>query len=169
MSMTFYAQPYDVSATGFYFEDAKTFERKSKTIINDYGGIVEEFEIQFIDGERIDAELFKAIGVHQGNIIAFAKHAPDLDEWEKINIIIAAGECGYKFDIESDHPDHFGIDVYSVDSLRDLAIEFVNDGLFGEIPKHLENYIDIDAIAADLRFDYTETKIAGMPIVYRAS
>jgi len=52
--------------------------------------------------------------------------------------------------------------------MRELAEQFVNDGVFGEIPEHLENYIDIDAIAADLSHDYTETVIAGMPIVYRA-
>ncbi|MEM9422328.1 MAG: antirestriction protein ArdA [Pseudomonadota bacterium] len=168
MNITLYAQPYDLAATGFYFEDIETFKTKSRTLKNDYGETVEEFEIQFIDGEALDAALFKALGVHQGNVCDFLETAPDWEDWEKINIVIACAECGYNFDIESDHPDHFGITVYGVNSLRELAAEFLNDGLFGDIPKHLENYIDIEAIAAGLRHDYTETVIAGMPIVYRA-
>ena len=168
MTITLYAQPYDLASTGFYFEDFNTFRQKTKNFKNDYGEVVEEFEIQFIDGEKLDAELFKALGVHQGNAKQFLETAPQWEEWEKINIIIAASECGYSFDIESDAPDHFGVTVYNVDSLQELAAEFLNDGVFGEIPAHLENYIDIDALAADLRHDYVETTIAGMPIVYRA-
>jgi hypothetical protein len=52
---TFYAQPYDISATGFYFDIEDQYQAKIRTIKNDYGQTVEEFEIQFIDGETIDA------------------------------------------------------------------------------------------------------------------
>jgi len=63
-----------------------------------------------------------------------------------------------------------GIDKYDVeihdyrnnssftDTFELLAQDFVNDGLFGEIPTSLENYIDYEAIARDLRFDYTEVE-----------
>lgn len=168
MSISLYAQPYAISATGFLFNDGDTFNRKAKQNRNDYGDPVEEYEIQFIDGETLDAELFKALGVHQGNVCTFLETAPQWEEWEKINIIIACGECGYSFDIESDHPDHFGITIYHVDSLRDLAIEFVNEGLFGEIPESIQYHIDYESIARDLGLDYAETVIAGTSIVYRA-
>lgn len=61
-----------------------------------------------------------------------------------------------------------GLDSYEVDlydfrenkSFRDtyelLAEEFVEQGLFGEIPKALESFIDYSAIARDLRMDYCE-------------
>ena len=42
------------------------------------------------------------------------------------------------------------------DTFELLAQDFVNDGIFGEIPKAIENYIDYESIAIDLRFDYTE-------------
>ena len=45
------------------------------------------------------------------------------------------------------------------DTFELLAQDFVNDGLFGEIPTSLENYIDYEAIARDLRFDYSEVEI----------
>jgi antirestriction protein len=44
-------------------------------------------------------------------------------------------------------------------SLQTLAADFVDEGLFGEIPKSIANYIDYDAIARDLGFDgYHETR-----------
>ena len=57
--------------------------------------------------------------------------------------------------------------IYEIDSLRQLAEQFVNDDLFGCIPEHLESYIDYDVIARDLSFDYVETKIAGKRLIYR--
>ncbi|MEM9211537.1 MAG: hypothetical protein AAGA63_08615 [Pseudomonadota bacterium] len=62
-----HAQPYDLAAKGFYFESAEEFDTKSKSNRNEYGQPVEEYEIQFIDGEDIDCDLAKAIGIHQGN------------------------------------------------------------------------------------------------------
>lgn len=56
----FYAQPYDLAATGLYFENADTYAAKINSLRNDYGQPVEEFEIQFIDGEAIDCDLAKA-------------------------------------------------------------------------------------------------------------
>lgn len=162
-----HAQPYDLSASGFYFESAEEYQTKAKANRNDYGQPVEEYEIQFIDGEALDDALFEALSIHQGDIKHFLDEACKWEEWEKINVIIAIGECGYAFDRESDDPSDFDVQIYNVDSLKELAIDFINDGLFGDIPEHLENYLDIDAMAADLRHDYTETMIAGMPVVYR--
>ncbi|MGH1353950.1 MAG: antirestriction protein ArdA [Thalassovita sp.] len=66
-------------------------------------------------------------------------------------------------------PDHHGIDFYYVETLRALAEQFVEEGLFGDIPEHLQFYIDYDAIARDLACDYTETTIAGERLIYRAT
>ena len=93
-----------------------------------------------------------------------------IEEWndhQKQTVIIAAGECGYQFDLENDEPDDLDVDIYEHYSLRELAIEFVEEGLLGDIPEPLQFYIDYDAIALDLRADYTETAIAGQNLVYR--
>jgi antirestriction protein len=79
------------------------------------------------------------------------------------------GECGYSFDLKSGAPDDFEVDIYELDSLRELAEQFVEEGLFGEIPKHLENYIDYDAMARDLGMDYSETTIDGKRLIYRCA
>ena len=39
----------------------------------------------------------------------------------------------------------------------------------GDIPEHLQFYIDYDAIARDLAVDYSEIVIAGEYLIYRAS
>lgn len=164
---TFYAQPYSLCASGFYFEDIATYEAKIGAVRDDYGQLVEEFEIQFIDGEAIDAQLFKALSVHQGNVTTFMEKLEDWDDEEKTKLIIAIGECGYDFDIEQDDPQDFDIDLYEVDSLKDLAYQFVDDGLFGDIPERIAFYLDYDAIAHDLGMDYAEIAIGGTNYVYR--
>jgi antirestriction protein len=162
----FYAQPYDISATGFYFEDVETYEAKISSVRNDYGQPVEEFEIQFIDGEAIDCALCTAIGLHQGSVQKVFDLIDTLDDHEKLVLIIAVGECGYAFDPETCEPSDFDVDIYHAESMKALAEQFVDEGSFGEIPEHLAHYIDFEAIARDLAVDFTETEIAGQRLIY---
>ena len=164
-----FAQPYDITAQGFYFESLEDYQAKAQKLRNSAGFPIEEFEIQFIDGDTLDVELFRALGVHQGNFDAFLDAADDWDEWQKIKVIIALGECGYDLDLRTGNPDDFDVDIYEMDSLRDLAEHFVDEGLFGDIPDRLAFYIDYDAIARDLAVDYSETRIDGQNIIYRCS
>lgn len=162
-----YAQPYDVSATGFYFESIEDYQDKAAKAVNDYGQRVEEFEIQFIDGENIDCDLAKAWGLSQCNIAAFFEAAEDWDEYDKMRFIIAVGECGYVFDPAHADPDDYDVEIYHLDSMKELAEQFVDEGLFGDIPERLQFYLDYDAIARDLSVDYAETEIAGQRLIYR--
>lgn len=163
---TLYAQPYDISATGFYFESVGEYDKESKKILNDFGQPVEEFEIQFIDGEQIDCELAQAIGLHQGSFPTFLEACDELDEHDKCILIVAVGECGYNYEPSKTSPRDFDIDLYEMDSLRDLAEYFVGEGLMGEIPENLIMYFDYDALARDLACDYSEITIAGTRHVY---
>jgi antirestriction protein len=162
-----HAQPYDISAHGFFFNSLEVYEAKSSILTNNYGQPVEEFEIQFIDGDEIDCDLFKALDIHQGNFDAYLKACEEWDKHQKINAIIAVGEGGYKFDIHNDSPDDFDITLYEEESLLKLAYAFVEEGLFGKIPENLQSYIDYEAIARDLSMDYSETTIAGTKYIYR--
>ena len=168
MTITLYAQPYDISAVGFYFTNAEDYAAKAENLRNDYGHPVEEFEIQFIDGEAIDAALARALNLSQANFARFFEFVEDWSDYEKLMVIIAVGECCYEFDDKSD-PADFDVDIYHVGSMRELAEQFVEEGLFGEIPEHLANYIDYDAIARDLSVDYSETEIAGQRLIYRCA
>ncbi|MBL1438224.1 MAG: antirestriction protein ArdA [Rhodobacteraceae bacterium] len=163
-----YAQPYDISANGFYFESLEAFQSNAAIARNDYGDPVEEFEIQFIDGENIDCYLAKAWGINQANIGPYFDAVENWEDHGKQVFIIAVGEVGYSFDPATVSADDFDIDIYHVETMKELAEQFVDEGLFGDIPEHLSNYIDMDAIARDLAVDYTETQIAGERLIYRA-
>lgn len=162
-----YAQPYDISAIGFYFSSAEEYTQKAAANRNQVGLPVEEYELQFIDGESIDAKLFEAVGVYQNNFAAFLDACDKWTEDQKRKVIIAVGECCYDFDLHSGNPDDFDVDIYEMNSLKELAEHFVEEGLFGNIPKEIEYYLDYDAIARNLSFDYSEIEISGTRLIYR--
>ncbi len=168
MTTILYAQPYNIEAEGFYFRDGDEYDREAATCKYRFGQPVEEFEIQFIDGERIDCDLAKAIGLNQANFRDFLECADSWEFWEKINTIIALDELGYDFDPHND-PDHYGIDIYHVSTMKELAQQFVEDGCYGDIPETLHFYLDYEAIARDLSVEYTQTNIAGEQFIYRAA
>ena len=164
---TLFAQPYDISSRGFHFHTASEYSAKAAKLKNDYGQPVEEFEIQFIDGESLDANLFEALGVNQANYEPFLEAVIDWSDDDKIKAIIAVGEAGYKFTLGDDTPDRLEVDLYQADSLTDLAAQFVEEGLYGEIPEALRNYIDFEAIARDLSVEYYDVRLNGTGYVYR--
>ena len=167
MTVTLYAQPYDRDARGFYFEDLESYKTNAAIVKNSYGQKVEEFEIQFIEGSGLYCDFAKAYAVNQANLAQFYNAIEEWGDDEKLSFIIAVGECGYRFDPDTVRPDDFDVDIYNVESLKELAEQFIDEGLFGEIPGSLQFYIDYDAIARDLSADYTETTVAGNPLVYR--
>jgi hypothetical protein len=164
---TLYALPYNIDATGFYFDSAEDYAAKAKGNYDRYGQFVEEYEVQFIDGEAIDCELAKAIGLSQCNFSKFFDLIDEWDEGQKVRFIIAVGEGGYSFDLDAGDIDALDIDIYEEDTMRDLTEQFVDDGLFGDIPERLQYYIDYDAIARDLAVEYATTNIAGTRLIYR--
>lgn len=166
MTTKLYAQPYDISATGFYFDTVEEYQERVAKAVNDYGQPVEEFEIQFIDGDLIDCELANAWGINQANFAGLLEAIDDWDIDRKRHYIIVVGECGYRHSDVVDDPDGVEIDLYPVGSMRELAEQFVEEGLFGDIPERLQFYIDLDAIARDLDVDYSLINIAGEGFAY---
>lgn len=161
-----HAQPYDVSATGFHFDTAEEYRQKADKAVNSYGDPVEEFEIQFIDGDSIDVELAKAWELNQANLARYFAVAEKWDDLEKLEFIIAVGECGYSFDPDSVAPSDFDMTIYHHRNLEDLAYDFVSEGLYGEVPEDLQFYVDYEKIAIDLSFEYTQTTIADYDVIY---
>lgn len=163
-----YAQPYDISACGFFFASEEEYLLKAGRLRNGFGQPVEEFEIQFVDGELIDADLFRALGVHQGNFGAFLGACAAWDVHQKVLAVIAAGELGHAFGPDFD-PEGFDIDVYEEESMIDLAREFLAEGLFGDLPETICRYLDWDAIARDMAMDYAEVRIANNTYIFRGN
>ncbi|MDQ0314912.1 hypothetical protein [Amorphus orientalis] len=48
----YFAQPYSLAAVGFYFSDLAEYEAKVSRCRDDHGMPVEEFELQYIDGDH---------------------------------------------------------------------------------------------------------------------
>jgi len=65
--------------------------------------------------------------------------------------VLTQGIDNYDVDIYNYSNDTSFTDVYEL-----LAYDMVQEGLFGEIPTYLENYIDYSAIGRDLSYDYVE-------------
>ena len=163
-----YALPYNRSVEGFFFQTIDQYRQSAEGLTDSFGQPVEEFEIQFIDGGQIDCELFEAWRVSQASLAAYLEA---VDGWRlehKMIFIIAVSSCGYAAHEVADDPERIELDIYHVDSLRELAEQFVDEGLFGDIPDRLQPYLDYDAIARDLGIDgYDEVIVAGERLVYR--
>ena len=140
MALTLYAQPYDVSATGFRFGSIDDSEIAAARCRNDVGPPVEEFEIQFIGGDLLDCELVRALNLNQSNLPQFFDLCA-LPVWEKAILTIALGEYAYDLPAGEINVDAFDIEIYELNSMRELAEQFVDEGLMGEIPDHLLRYL----------------------------
>ena len=66
MTNIYHATSYDISASGFYFKTYDEYLDQSVKHRNDYGDPVEEYEIQFIDGDNY--RLFGSLGINQANL-----------------------------------------------------------------------------------------------------
>ncbi len=167
MQPTLYAQPYNLEVEGFYFRSSEEYTATYPTIKDGWGEQVEEFEIQMTNSESIDVALARAWQLSQANFAAFFKAADTWHREDKFAFIIAVGDCGYEFDPNTVIPANFDVQIYYLDRMNDLAIEFVEEGLLGDIPDALKTYFDYDAFARDLAHDYVKTIVARENIIYR--
>lgn len=77
-----------------------------------------------------------------------------LEEYELKKYKYLVDSVGYNHEEAMRHLDN--CDLYENMNLKELAEQFIEEGLFGNIPDSIKNYLDYDAIARDLAFDYTE-------------
>jgi len=89
----------------------------------------------------------------------------------KFEILLSEGYAQDK--IIEDGLDSYEVDIYDFRSAKrltsayeQLAEQFVDEGLFGNIPIALQSYIDYEAISRDLRYDYSEY---ATDIIYRVA
>ena len=114
-----------------------------EVFINDYETDIDGLEI----GEYTDLEALNET----------AEELEALDEYDikKLEAILEA-DGGSLEDALEKMDDYI---FYSGQSLEDVAYEMIDEGVFGDIPDSIINYIDISAIARDLDYDgYTETE-----------
>lgn len=149
----YFAQPYSLSTTGFYFTDLEDYTVKASKARDDYGTPVEEFEIQYIDGDH--AELFNAVGVNQANLGKWFDLLDAMDgDADRATIACYLAGQGYALDDLSSRWDD-----YSLHHGRraDYARGYVEDCY--EIPGNLANYIDYYLLGRDMELEGSITEI----------
>ena len=141
---TLYANPYNIDAVGFYFNDADEFTEKSTNLTDRCGSHVEEFEIDFIDGD--DAALFSACCINQANLNTWFDDIETLADQEKINLYYLLNVAGYTLTQALDKVDEPSI---AQSSLRDAAEELFDECWLHSVPESIRYYIDYDKFARD--------------------
>jgi hypothetical protein len=141
-----YAQPYNIDACGFNFASVHIFNAKVAKCFDAYGSAVEEFELQYLDGE--DSQLFEACRIHQANLSTWFDDIESLDRQEKAQLFYLVDQGGYDL---SDALERYD-DVALFDGrLIDAATQLFDDCYLSEVPEAVRNYIDYDAFANDCR------------------
>lgn len=156
---TLHATPYNIDAVGFYFESMADYQNKSENHLDHFGNLVEEFEIQFINGD--DAQLFEACGINQANLNTWFDDVELLQDYEKVNLYYLIGLAGYSLEQALDKLDEPNI---TEASLRDAAEELFDECWLHEVPENIRFYIDYDKFARDCQYsgDMAEFEYAGV-------
>ena len=163
MTHTYHATPYDISATGFYFTSLHDYQAKAATHRNDYGLPVEEYEIQYIDGDA--AALFNALEVNQATLALWCDQFENLDGDDVVKAIYLADDQGCAMAEIADRLED--VILFEGDA-RAYAEEYLDgSGLLSQVPDSLRYYIDTEAFARDLLIggDITEIEIGGTTYV----
>ncbi|WP_186128597.1 antirestriction protein ArdA [Burkholderia gladioli] len=157
---TLHAQPYNLDAVGFYFDGLDDYNAQAENLMNRHGCPVEEFEIQFIDGERADAELFEALGINQVNLATWFDDIETLDEQEKAALFYLVLDLGYTLDDAMSERDD--VTLYE-GGLLEAATELFDELYLHDVPVAVRCYIDYEAFARDCRLnsDMTEFEFGG--------
>ncbi|WP_298966433.1 antirestriction protein ArdA [uncultured Roseibium sp.] len=141
---SYFAQPYNLGAAGFYFEDLDEYRAKVRGLQDDCGNPVEEFEIQYIDGDH--ARLFNALCISQAGLADWFDLLDELDDDEDRYLIAC-------------HLAEMGTDMGELSRLWDdyrlyrgtaaeYAEEFVSECY--EVPGNLAYYIDYERFGRDM-------------------
>ncbi|PLX39574.1 MAG: hypothetical protein C0606_03485 [Hyphomicrobiales bacterium] len=143
----YFAQPYSIDATGFYFSSLEEYKAKAASHTDMHGFPVEEYELQFIDGDN--HRLFNALGICQATLTQwFSEFAEfeteDDDYWKAVYL----AENGYAIEDVLARLDDL---MLWHGSAVDYARELVEDCY--DIPEPLRFYIDYDALARDMRLN----------------
>jgi len=105
------------------------------------------------------------------NTLIEAGYGSIYNEWDlKQMLFLLDYDSGYYNDVEKLIEAYEDVELYEVSSFEQLAEQFVDEGLFGDIPDNIANYIDYEKIGRDLSFDgYYEVEIDGATYIYRVN
>lgn len=155
---TLHATPYNIDATGFYFESAEDYEAKASCHLDCYGNLVEEYEIQLIDSD--DDQLFLACNINQANLNTWFDDIEFLQDHEKVNLYYLVAISGYSLEQALGKLDEPNI---TESNLCDAAAELFDECYLHSVPEHIKPYIDYEKFARECEIsgDMAEFEYAG--------
>ena len=141
---SYFAQPYTLGAVGFYFEDLDDYREKANDLKDDCGLPVEEFELQYIDGDH--ARLFNALSISQASLSDWFDLLDELDDDEDRYLIAChLEEMGFDISELSRRWDDYRL--YR-GTAADYAEEIVS--VCYEVPGNLASYIDYERLGREM-------------------
>ncbi len=140
----FYAQPYSIEHTGFYFDSIDNFQAGMETLIKRG---CEEVEIQFIDGETHLCQLAKSLYIGQCDIPLWFDELENLSSEDAIRIVFLL-DLNFKIDDALTRYEWVYLHFGTVEDYAQELIEETND-----IPENIRYYIDYEAIARDMKIN----------------
>ena len=142
---------------GFWVELPCNLDEVLERLAASTGEDVDEMEVFINDFETeiSGLEISENTDISDLNDIAEQLESLDKYDLEKLEAILEAD--GESLENALDNMDDYIF--YANQSLEDVASEMIDEGVFGDIPDSIINYIDTSAIARDLGYDgYIETE-----------
>ena len=153
-----FAAPYNIDARGFYFSSAEEFTDKADKLRDRWGNPVEEFELDYIEGD--DGQLFHACGIDQTNLAVWFDDIESLQDNEKAALFYLIDCNGYALPGALECVQDV---ILTEGPLLEAATELFDECYLPEIPEACQNYIDYEAFANDCRLsgDMAEFRFQG--------
>ena len=152
------ATPYAFDAPFWYFGSAEEFDKQYKAHLP-----VEEYEIDFIDGDDFESALFSAMKVSQGNVHEYFEKLDEIggmQEDELAAFHYATDDLGI-----SDIDDAIALAQDEIrvteGDAKEYAEQYIDSiGGVGELGKDtLESYFDYEMFGRDIRSDIVNARI----------
>jgi hypothetical protein len=147
---TLYANPYDISKTGFYFTSTDDYQLQMQQ------ASFEEVEIDYIDGDN--PKLFEAAGINQSNLDQWFNELDSIDDdsTEGVSIIFLLGFMDLK-----DAISRYEEVIIWFGSAEDYAAELLADITdLDQLPEIIKYHIDYSGIARDMELSSEITEVS---------
>ena len=160
MNEQLYANPYNSTVAGFYFATYDEYQSKSSVHVDSFGLPVEEYEIEYIEGEL--PQLFNACNIDQCTLKLWFDEIEMMDKHDQIELFFRCDNLSQEpqeaiYELNSDGSITTGSALY-------YAYSYIDDsGILNTLPENIQKYFDFEAFASDLEYsgDITEFSYDG--------
>lgn len=149
MTNRYHAQPYNIDAEGFFFETYEEYLTKSYDLADSFGQPVEEFILQFIDGDKLAAYLFRTLEISSGPTLK--TWFEEIESLKSHDLLAACYLADDGYALEDILDTHLDDTCLFEGSALDYAHDHIDSmGTLDDLPKSLRYYFDYEAFARDL-------------------